>query len=314
MRQFEKVKLQAVIMQSSKDDISGFLRLCAKYAQSSIARKIERGAAKDEINSWQTYLKYTKYTIAEIENGSLDHWMSHLASDDWTPMPSDNSTPLVNSPHVAINSSADSIDPNGLEFIQRMLLINGLIGPRPLALASTKSREGIDNLAGITSISVVSNNPPLLTISLSQYLDSRPRDTLVNLQENGKITLHILPPTLEMAYATDAASKPLPRTESEWDSLDYEMMESPSGEEWPVLFPNSIAAIECELLEVHDLPKGAVAKLCILQINKIIAPKQTIDNLAAGGSIATLCQHRTLRIGPSPTSWSHLCDINPTSS
>jgi flavin reductase (DIM6/NTAB) family NADH-FMN oxidoreductase RutF len=197
-----------------------------------------------------------------------------------------------------------------LEFMPRKFLIDGLIGPRPLAIASTKSNAGLSNLAGITSICVVSNQPPLLTISLSQDLDGRPRDTLTNLRENGKVTLHILPPTQEMAEITDVVSKPLPRDTSEWDSLTLSPVESPSGECWPPLLPKSVAAFECQVIEILDLPKGGVAKLCILEIERVIAAENIIDMAKSGSSIATLCQHRTLRIGPSPESWNYLCDIS----
>ncbi len=305
-------------MQSSKEDIRGFLHLCAKYAEDSLTRKRSRGDLEAEISSWENYLKFTQHTISEINQGKLDHWMKHLSSDDeWRPSPTPppTSSPTTSTTTSTSNQDADDsiaqtmVELKELEFMPRKFLIDGLIGPRPLAIASTKSNAGLNNLAGITSVCVVSNQPPLLTISLSQYLDGRPRDTLTNLRENGKVTLHILPPTQEMAEITDVVSKPLPRDTSEWDSLTLSPVESPSGECWPPLLPKSVAAFECQVIEILDLPKDGVAKLCVLEIERVIAAEKIIDMAKSGSSIATLCQHRTLRIGPSPESWNYLCDI-----
>mgnify|MGYP003330638344 CR=1 FL=1 len=52
-------------------------------------------------------------------------------------------------------------------------------------MISTRNGER-ENIAPITSVSVVSNSPPLVTMSLSQNRDGKKRDTYLNLKENGE--------------------------------------------------------------------------------------------------------------------------------
>ena len=39
--------------------------------------------------------------------------------------------------------------------------------PKPVVLVGTKSKSGVENIAPMSSISIVSNHPPLLALSLS---------------------------------------------------------------------------------------------------------------------------------------------------
>ena len=94
--------------------------------------------------------------------------------------------------------------------------------PKPVVLVGTKSKSGVANIAPMSSISNVSNHAPLLAQSLSTNREGRPRDTLVNLQEEGigaKASVFILNADLESASAVNKTVKLVPREKSEWDFL-----------------------------------------------------------------------------------------------
>ena len=312
-------------MVDERQAVKGFLSLCVRYAEDSIARKEERlGTAEERdddlsgLPAWKSYRDFTAHAILEIDDGLLEHWFEHLQEhDDWRPTPDDTRQEASgDGEHSEVDGNSDdglspieltSIASVGMEYDECRALLDGFISPRPLVLASTKSSDGIDNLAGLSSMAVVSNNPPLLAISLSQDRDGRKRDTLVNLKDNGRITLHILPASREMAAIVDAASKVLPKEESEWDIIGVGGISSPSEGDWPATFPLALAALECELLQSHDLPDGAVAELCILGVSNFLAPSSTIATIQGGETLSSLCQHGSYRLTPAPDDWGYDC-------
>ena len=147
---------------------------------------------------------------------------------------------------------------------------------KPLILVSTISKAGIPNLAPMSSVSVVSNSPPLLGMSLSTNRDGRPRDTLVNLKETGKATLAILPVDSKSFEMVNMTRKPIPRSESEWGEIEplsdiSETVTAPKS---------SIVAIETTLVECYKLPMDAVAEWVVLKVDSIIRPSSmNIDEM-----------------------------------
>ena len=151
---------------------------------------------------------------------------------------------------------------------ERSRWLSAIISPRPLILVSTISKDGIPNLAPMSSVSVVSNSPPLLGMSLSTNRDGRPRDTLLNLKETGKATLAILPVNSKSFEIVNKTRKPIPRGESEWGEIEglsdiNEMVTAPK---------TAIAAIETTLLECYKLPMEAVAEWVVLKVDSIMKP------------------------------------------
>ena len=43
-----------------------------------------------EIKKWENYKEFTEYTIDEIENGKLDHWIENLHNPNFQPTPHDS--------------------------------------------------------------------------------------------------------------------------------------------------------------------------------------------------------------------------------
>ena len=186
---------------------------------------------------------------------------------------------------------------------ERARWLSAIISPRPLILISTISKDGIPNLAPMSSVSVVSNSPPLLGMSLSTNRDGRPRDTLVNLKETGKATLAILPVDSKSFEMVNMTRKPIPRSESEWGEIEplndiSEMVTAPKS---------SIAAIETTLVECYKLPMDAVAEWVVLKVDSIIKPSSmNIDEME---EIPILTQISDYVLGGiHPTSWKQKMD------
>ena len=138
--------------------------------------------------------------------------------------------------------------------------------PKPVVLVGTKSKSGVENIAPMSSISIVSNHPPLLALSLSTNREGRPRDTLVNLQEEGigsKASIFVLNADLESASAVNKTVKLVAREKSEWDFLP----ESPPN------YDSALCAINCRVVDFYSLPEEAVGTLVILRVEDIEAPE-----------------------------------------
>ena len=233
-----------------KNSIIKFLDRCVEYANDSIERKRKRGESELEINKWEAYRDFTAYASDEVSRGDLDKWFEE------------------NDRKFNLDSKIDFLEVDIMNHKERSRWLSAIISPRPLILVSTISKDGIPNLAPMSSVSVVSNSPPLLGMSLSTNRDGRPRDTLLNLKETGKATLAILPVNSKSFEIVNKTRKPIPRGESEWGEIEglsdiNEMVTAPK---------TAIAAIETTLLECYKLPMEAVAEWVVLKVDSIIKP------------------------------------------
>ena len=179
-----------------------FLQRCVDYADASISRKRKRGE-ESEVPRWQAYRDFTAYSILEIKSGKLDAWFR--GEDVEISSPSND------------KALQERILMDDLEHGERANLLDGLIAPRPIFVAATSSENNVPNLSLLSTVSVAANSPALLTCSLSQDREGRPRDTLLNLRENPVVDLHLMQASLDATKVAEAASKALPREDSEWE-------------------------------------------------------------------------------------------------
>ena len=268
-----------------KNSIIKFLDRCVEYANDSIERKRQRGESELEISKWEAYRDFTAYASGEVSRGDLDKWFEE------------------NTRKFDLNAKTNSLDVGKMDHKERSRWLSAIISPRPLVLISTISKAGIPNLAPMSSVSVVSNSPPLLGMSLSTNRDGRPRDTIVNLKETENATLAILPVDSKSFEMVNMTRKPIPRSESEWGEIEplsdiSETVTAPKS---------SIVAIETTLIECYKLPMDAVAEWVVLKIDSIIKPSSmNIDEME---EIPILSQISDYVLGGiHPTSWKQKMD------
>ena len=163
------------------------------------------------------------------------------------------------------------MDLNALSHAVRGTLLSGLISPRPTLLIGTHGPEGGGNLTPVSSLSIVSNHPPIATVSFG-------------VNREGATTGHVgqpsgptrgTPPTSfqphRMRPATVAdANAPLPRSESEWTATDLDSMEHPSGLLIPLM---ALATIEFELIDTLRFAE-ATATLAVLALRRLHVPRE----------------------------------------
>lgn len=88
-------------------------------------------------------------------------------------------------------------------------LMIGSVVPRPIAWVSSKSRDGVLNLAPFSFFTVASRNPPTLLISIGPGVNEREgriKDTLTNIREVGEFVINMVSEPLGEAMQCSSAS------------------------------------------------------------------------------------------------------------
>lgn len=86
----------------------------------------------------------------------------------------------------------------------RYRLLTNFVGPRPIALVTTRNKGGGHNAAPISFFNVISHEPPLLVLGLQPRKDGRDKDTTANIRRDGVFTVNMVDMALSQAMAVCA--------------------------------------------------------------------------------------------------------------
>ncbi len=151
-------------------------------------------------------------------------------------------------------------DVSELESQEKYRLLNGGVTPRPIAWISTRSGEGIDNLAPYSFFTVASCNPPVLLYTQITQRSGIDKDTLQNLIETGECVVNIV--NADLLEKMNMTSSSLKSDESEFDFASVESCAS--FEVIPRSVKESPIRYECTVREINrisDLPTGGTVIL-----------------------------------------------------
>jgi flavin reductase (DIM6/NTAB) family NADH-FMN oxidoreductase RutF len=116
-----------------------------------------------------------------------------------------------------------SIDPTTNTERENYKLLIGSIIPRPIAFVTTSSRDGIVNGAPFSYFSIVSSNPPMISIAI-QRKDGIQKDTARNINELKEFVIHIVDEQIVEKVNTTAAN--LPPEQSEIELVNFTQINS----------------------------------------------------------------------------------------
>ena len=267
----------------AKEHVLRFLQRCVTYADESIQRKKDRGENEDIIAQWETYREFTAYAASEVQRGDLNDWFGATE----------------NTSNLDLSEDVHRLDPASFDHRERSAWLGAVVTPRPLHLVSTISKDGIRNIAPMSSISVVSNSPPLIGMSLSKDRKGRSRDTLLNLIETERATLSVLPPHMDIVRWIEASARPLPSNQSEW--MEHAAITS---EGWPDAPAASLVALQTTLVARHPLPEDAIAEWVVLRVDGILSPTLNRE-LIEKESVLTMLTDNEVSDARTPDTWRH---------
>ena len=116
-----------------------------------------------------------------------------------------------------------------------------LVVPRPIALVSTISANGVKNLAPFSFFMVGGANPPSLMISPTMDRTGLDKDTYVNIEATGEFVVNLV--HFDIVHGMNAASAPHPSDVSEWEFTGLDPL--PSERVKPDRVAQSLAHFEC---------------------------------------------------------------------
>lgn len=158
--------------------------------------------------------------------------------------------------------------------VQRLL--QGGIGPRPIALVSTVSKEGINNLSPFSFYNVFGANPPIIGFSPSRRgRDGSLKDTYLNLMETKECVVQAV--TFSMVEQVSLASTEYERGIDEFVKSGLTPIDSDLVK--PKRVKESPFQMECKLLDMMSYGDGgASANIAICEVIKFHIDKDIFEN------------------------------------
>jgi flavin reductase (DIM6/NTAB) family NADH-FMN oxidoreductase RutF len=104
----------------------------------------------------------------------------------------------------------------------RYKLLGGLVVPRPIALVTTRDRDGRANAAPFSFFNVVAEEPPLIVLGLGVHARGGAKDTTNNIRDSGEFVVNLVDEPL--AAAMNLCAIDLPPEVSEVDLAGLELL------------------------------------------------------------------------------------------
>lgn len=171
------------------------------------------------------------------------------------------------------------IIPNEISISEVQRLLQGGVGPRPIALVSTLSKDGIQNLSPFSFFNVFGANPPVIAFSPSRRgRDSSLKDTYLNLIETKECVVQAV--TFDMVEQVSLASTEYDRGVDEFIKSGLTPIDSDLVK--PKRVKESPFQMECKLLDMMSYGEGgASANIAICEVVKF----HVADDLFVDGVI-----------------------------
>lgn len=135
--------------------------------------------------------------------------------------------------------------------------------PRPIALVSTISADGVPNLAPFSFFNGVGSNPPAVIFSPCTKADGTEKDTIVNLRNVPEFVVNVVP--FDIRLAMNEASSPSAPEVDEFQAAGFTPL--PSDFVRPHRVAESPVHMECRLAQIVKVGDGPLsANICIGEI------------------------------------------------
>jgi len=155
--------------------------------------------------------------------------------------------------------------------LERYKLLTGLVYPRPIALVSTFSANGVANCAPYSYFNAVCEEPMLVVLSFSERSDGEPKHSLANLLRTGEFVVNLVDESI--ANGMHVSSAEVPESVSEFEQAGFtpapcRYVRHPRIAQAPISF-------ECRLFQRIEV--GKVRDLILGEVIHIHARDGLID-------------------------------------
>lgn len=182
-----------------------------------------------------------------------------------------------------------------LEADSRYRLLTNFVGPRPIALVTTRSASGRNNAAPMSFFNVFSHEPPIVVLGIQPRLSGEDKDTVINIRRTGEFAVNMVDMALSQQMLVCGLA-------FETDIDELEMAELPSApcQQIDAAFVASApCAFECKVERLIEYPRrvlvlGQVVHMhvrrdCLDEAGRYVNPDvyQPIARLHADNYITT---------------------------
>ncbi|MFK0206598.1 flavin reductase family protein [Agrobacterium sp. NPDC090283] len=142
-------------------------------------------------------------------------------------------------------------DFTALEPQSRYRLLTNFIGPRPIALVTTRSAAGHNNAAPMSFFNVFSHDPPIVILGIQPRVTGEEKDTMANIRRTGEFVINMV----DMALSDQMLVCGL-GFDSEVDELSIVGLTAKSCSKIDASFAaESPCAFECRVERLIDYPR-----------------------------------------------------------
>jgi len=138
--------------------------------------------------------------------------------------------------------------------------------PRPIGWISTKSPNGIDNLAPFSQFQNLSFDPPYVMVAINQNARGERKDTTKNIEATGEFVYNIVP--AELAEQMNITATEVPYEQDEFVLAGLEKAESVLVK--PVRVAQSPIQFECVYVQTVRLPGLGLQGTVDVIIGKVV--------------------------------------------
>ena len=162
-----------------------------------------------------------------------------------------------------------------LTTVQKQNWLLSAVAPRPIALASTISRDGKVNLSPFSFFNVFSSEPPILIFSPARRIrDASRKHTLMNIEEVGEVAISVVDASI--LDRVNIASAEYPDGVNEFTCAGFTEMKSTKIR--PPFVKESKVSMECKVIEVKPMGRqGGAGNLIICEVLVMHVDEHILD-------------------------------------
>lgn len=168
-----------------------------------------------------------------------------------------------------------SIDPKEIPTAKLQGYLQGSVGPRPIAFASTVDKDGNPNLSPFSFFNLFSANPPILVFSPSRRVrDNTIKHTLINAEATREVVINVV--SFDMVQQVSLSSTEYGDGVNEFLKAGFTAI--PSDLVKPFRVKESPVQFECKIQEIISLgTEGGAGNLIICEVIKMHIDEKILD-------------------------------------
>lgn len=157
----------------------------------------------------------------------------------------------------------------------RYKLLTATVTPRPIALVTTRSPDGVDNAAPFSFFNVMGEDPPILVLGLESRAGGHLKDTTRYIRDTGEFVVNLVDEDIAPEMARCAADLPPDQSELVFADLDAVPAEVVSVSR----IARAPVAFECRryvTLELSNMRNLVVGEIVMMHIRVELIDTETM--------------------------------------